>query len=183
METEYSELLGWSQFPQFPPAMHQQHVLNKSHHLEEKQVLGGHKGGKESKQWLSQILEGLMIPCVLELVFYPGRNSSSTWLWFCARPAPPQRRWNSGLEEAAAGWVLLNITSVFTSHITKPLLLKEWDYRRISSVIKREKKPNKQKTQNFLLGMQGKSLDGSLSLIKAQKPKEMQRVYNIYCFK
>lgn len=54
--------------------------------------------------------------------------------------------WNSGLEEAAAGWVLLlNITSVFTSQITKPLLLKEWDYRRISSLIKREKK-NQTKT-------------------------------------
>lgn len=96
----------------------------------------------------------------------------------------PQRRWNSGLEEAAAGWVLLlNITSVFTSHITKPLLLKEWDYRRISSLIKRGKKTNKQKTQSFFLGMQGKSLDASLSLIKAQKPKEMWCVYNIYCFK
>lgn len=81
--TEYSELLGWSQFTQCPPATHQHLVLNNgnSHHSGEKQVLGGHKGGKESKQWLSQILEGPVILCVLELGFYPGGNSSSTWLW------------------------------------------------------------------------------------------------------
>lgn len=48
METEYSELLGWSQFPQFPPAMHRHLVLNKSHHLEEKQVLGGIKEVKKA---------------------------------------------------------------------------------------------------------------------------------------
>lgn len=52
------------------------------------------------------------------------------------------------MEEAAAGWVLLlNFTTVFTSHITKPLLLKEWDYRRISSLIKREKTKQTENTK------------------------------------
>lgn len=83
--------------------------------------------------------------------------------------------WSSGLEEAAAGWVLL-------LKITEPLLPKEWDYRRISSLIEREKSPKQ--TENTKLSHRdaGKEPECFTQPGTGSETKEMQSVYNIYCF-